>query len=411
MNTFIIEKEYSTHWKDLGSILIFIPPDFQFKSSIIITELDNCLIDYISLNKLYNTLNKHDIVFDEDFIKELIKISTEKSIIILSNQNNSNKLIKDMIKKKFEILLEKINIPILACFSLIENRFSKPHTGMFKLLKLYYQQFGYQIHDVKIVSNNGGLIIEKTKKDIIDSKVLFKDTDRAFANNINAEYYSIDEFINSLDVNNKNYNKKVKFTWDNNIIEPSIRNEYLIEIKKRESENIFDEIMKLKKFEIYIIIILGPPRCGKTLLANQIIKQWRTHEFGYNHEIKRISKDIYKSNIAMINIYRKYIEDRISVIIDGSCNTEKERLPYLNYIQDNMALIYVEINIGLNMAKVFNHVCVEMSKNNETVLYKDRDYYIYRSIYKKPVVNNINSFYYVHYPKIEKNDAIEKYRY
>ena len=40
-----LTQEYSPNWKDLGSVLIYQNPDFQFRSTVLITEFEECLIN------------------------------------------------------------------------------------------------------------------------------------------------------------------------------------------------------------------------------------------------------------------------------------------------------------------------------------------------------------------------------
>jgi hypothetical protein len=414
--SFTTEKEYSDNWKTLGTILMYKPPQFQFSSSVIITELENCLLDHITPNKLYDTRNKHDINYNTELIEQLTKDSTDKSIVILSNQINQNKLNIDMIKKKLEELLSKTKLHILALFALTPNKFSKPHTGMYKLLDAYYKQHGSSIRRAVVVSNDGGLIIEKEKRNSVETKVAFRDTDRAFAHNISAEYFTIDEYLdendkNGMRVTDQNFGKKVKFSWDGNIISPEVRLEYVKEITKMEPVNIFAELGKFKNVDSYVIMILGAPRCGKTKLTKEIIRKWRDSKFGESNEVRALSRNEFSKG-RLFNTFRKYVDDRIHIILDGSCNNPDERKPFLEYIADrNIAVLYIEVNVGFEMARVFNHTCVENATSDKVMLYKNRDYYIFKSMYKRPKPDEYNkATFIVYYPTIEVSSSL-MYRY
>ena len=406
------EKDYSANWKNLGTLLVYNDKQFQFKSSVVIVELDNCLFDHITPNKLYDTRNKHNVNFNEEFIKHLSRDSIDKSLVILSNQINQNKLNIDMIKRKVEALIDKTKLPILAFFALTPNRFSKPHTGMWKLLSAYYKlHASANIQNAIVVSNEGGLIVETEKRTGIETKVAFKDTDRAFAHNICADYLTIDEYMDNT-YGNPNFGKKIKFLWDQNIISPDIRNEYYNEISKITNVNIFRELGNFKNKDGYVIIIMGAPRCGKTQLSKTIIKKWRSSDFGKHNEIKRLGLDMYTKG-RLFSIFCKLINDRISIVLDGCCDTESQRKEFLNHVKDkNIAVLFIEVNVGFEMARVFNHVCVEESKDEDTVLYKDRLYYIYKSMYRRPRKEEFeNSSYIIYYPRIDSRDTVMKYRY
>ena len=65
-------SEYSSNWHNLGSLLLYISNDFQYKSSVIITEFEGTLIDRVSSTKLYNSMDPKDVtIHDELFIKKI----------------------------------------------------------------------------------------------------------------------------------------------------------------------------------------------------------------------------------------------------------------------------------------------------------------------------------------------------
>jgi DNA 3'-phosphatase len=424
---FSAETTYSEYWKDLGSILVYKHPQFQFHSSVIITELDDCIIKYMPKAKLYDTINKHEIkTFDDTFVKRLIKESADKSIVILSNQLNKSKLIVDMVKKKFETLLKNLDIPIIGIFATLDNCFSKPHTGMWKLLNAYYKKFGNTvIRNTVVISNDGGMIIDKEKKngDIISRA--YTDTDRVFAHNISAQYLSIEEYLGFADNGRicKQEPKEVKFQWNSYIIPPEVRALYIKELQKLPEKNIFKELNNFGIVDAYIIIIMGAPRCGKTTYAKTIIKKWRNSRFGESNAVERLGLDKY-TNRALFSKFKKLIADRISVVIDGVFTINKQMTPFLDFIKNmNVAVQYVEIYIGIEMAKVLNHVAVEDSNSDTVMLRKQSDYDIYKSMYKRPNINNSNGSgsnnnsngnkinYMLYYPKIELKPSIVSMRY
>jgi DNA 3'-phosphatase len=410
-----LEKDYSNNWKDLDTLLVYHPQSFQFQSHIIILELDDCIIKNIKSTALYDTRNKKDIEFNEDMIRKILRDSTDKGIVILSNQTHGNKLIVDMVKRKLEAVIELTKLPIIAFFALKTNCFCKPHTGMWQLLNGYYRQFGSTfIKNAIIVSNEGGIINTKEKKngDIV-SKVTHSDIDRAFAWNIGCEYYTIDEYLDSgnRDRLGQNQSKLIKFQWNTNIISPEIRKIYVEEINKMPRINIFKELSTLGNSDSYVIFIFGAPRCGKTTLAKEIINKWRGSKFGEKNEIKRLGPDKFTKG-KLFGLYKKYVNDRISVILDGIEMINEYRNKFISFINGkNISILYIEINIGLEMAKLFNHVCVEESKNDKITIRKMQDFYIYKSRYKNRKIATANSKSIVYFPVIDERKTVMEYRY
>jgi hypothetical protein len=410
---------YSDNWKKLGTVLTYKSNNFNYLSSVIITELDDCIIPYITPNKLYDKYNKYEIDIHEDLIKELKKATHEKSIIIISNQNNSSKLVIDIIKRKVDAFLQKTGLQVLVLCALNNNKFAKPHTGMWRLLKMYYKMYGHvNIKNATVVSDEGGLITEKVRKngDIL-SKIKCTDVDRAFAHNISAHYQTIDEFLLLT--------KHRAFKWSSDIIDPDIRELYCKEItnymfnkndgkldeKSLYNTFIFKQLAGFKNADTYVIILLGPPRSGKTTVANKIISKWRNSTFGESHSIERLALDTY-SKSRRFTLYKKYLLDRISVIIDGDCHLSEIQDEYVSYAKELSApILFVDVNPGIEMAKVLNHVCVEESTNDKVILYKSNIFDIYKSIYRPPKVDNYRTKYIWYCPVIEYKDTIMKYRY
>lgn len=415
----VIEK-YSDNWKKLGTVLTYKSNDFQYYSSVIITELDDCVVSYLTANKIYDKYNFHEIVINEELVKELRKATYDNtSIIIISNQNYASKLTVDMIKRKIETFLQKTRLPILVFCALKNNKFAKPHTGMWKLLKMYFKTYGHiNIKKSLIVSDEGGIITEKVKKngDVL-SKIKCTDVDRAFAHNINSEYKTIDEFLE--------LNKKQPFKWSSDIICPEVRNLYCKEItgyiadknngnldeKSLYNTFIFKQLAKFKDTGTYVIIILGPPRSGKTIVANKIVEKWRNSSFGNTHAVERLGLDMY-SKSKRIKLYKKYLSDRISVIVDGECYLNEIQEEYTNIARAlSIPILFLDVNPGIEMSKVFNHVCVEESTDDKILLYKSSMYDIYKSLYRIPKVDNIHTKYIWYCPIIECRDTIMKFRY
>jgi bifunctional polynucleotide phosphatase/kinase len=418
-----LENEYSKNWKSIGTLLIYKSDNFQFKSSVIITDLDDCIIPYISAKKIYDKYNKYDITIHTDLITQLKKENSDKSIIVLTNQDNTSKLNIDMIKRKVETFIEKTQIPILIFCALKNNKFAKPHTGMWKLLNVYYKKYGScSICNSLVISDEGGLITEKTtKKGIYSSKINVTDIDRAFANNINSKYNTIDEYLGLVD--------KKPFRWNMNIISPEVRELYCDEIErymKERNNNILDLknlynnfiFKELAQFNIeefindtFAIIILGPPRGGKTTVAKNIVTKWKNSNFGNTHAIELLSQNDM-TNRKRLNQYTKLLDDRISVIIDGDCHISNVQNQYVRIAHERkIPILFIEVNPGIEMAKVLNHAAVEDAGDENTILYKDDVFNIYKSLYKRPTFDNIKSRYIMYCPIINKKNSIMQYRY
>jgi DNA 3'-phosphatase len=399
-----LEQDYSNNWKNLGTILLFQNKNFQFKSSVIICELDNCLVTHLSEAKIYNTMNDHSFtIYEEDLITKLQTASMDHSIIVLSNQINSNKLNIDMIKRKVEMITNVLNIPIIGLFALRANCFMKPHTGMWKLLNAYYTKYGSTcIQRAVLVSNEGGLILEKTIRKQLIRNAVFSDVDRAFAYNIGINYRSIDEYIDDCE--------PLDYKWSSRVIPPSTRELYVDQINKHTNENIFQKLNEFKNCDTYLIMVMGAPRTGKTKLTKSIIKKWRESAFGEMNAIERLGMDEY-TNKRRFKKFVKLINNRISVVLDGDCHSNDLRIPFIKHLDGKrIPILVIDVNCGLQMAKVFNHSHVEESKATNVYVYMNRVYNIYKSFHTIPTETTVLK--YIRYtPHIEESSSVMKFRY
>lgn len=395
-----IDVDYSTNWKDLGNILMYQTMDFQFLSSIIITDFEGCIINKISNAKLYHSIKSDTdtpTIRSAEFMKRLTFDAKDSSIVILSNQICNSKLAVDSLKRKFEAFMQVCKLPMLALFALKPDRFSKPHTGMWKLLNSYYKSNNHIITKAKCISDFGGRIVTTEKKNgKINTQYDRSDTDRAFSHNIGIEYNTIMEYLDS--------SKKEKFQWSTRCLEPAIRALYIQKLSEYKNPNIFAKLAELGQSETYMLMIYGAPRSGKTTLAKELVRKWRNSDYGKSHAIKRFDRKTY-TKTTRVNYAKKALLDRISVIIDGDCHTDELRAPFLEIAKETMTpILYVEVNPSIGMAHIFNHVAVEEAKD-DTYLYPDRDYYSYKSTVSRPP----NTVLYC--PVINPTPVIMEYRF
>jgi DNA 3'-phosphatase len=394
----------SGQWHDLDSLLLYKSDGFMFHDTVIITDFENCLIKKCSNSKVYDTLNEVKVrLYDENFIRAINKLD-KCSIICMANTINRQKIAIDSIKVKVQIFIELTKIPILAMFAMRPNKFMKPHTGMWGLLQKMYKQKGLSIAKARVISDQGGLMVEKQMPNTEDTykKVVTKDLDRAFAHNIGVEYMPICQFTGEQD--------QLSFKWDQYIIPPEIRKLYVQKLEEYPNPKLFTILAQFKEPKAYAIMIQGAPRSGKTTLAHQIIDKWNASEiFGKHNAIEYIGSP--SSKTKAVRDIRKKLLDRISVVIDMNCFNNKTRQPYIQVLEElKVPLLCIMVDCGLEMAKILNHASVEEAKSEDVELVHYHQYILYRSSSNMPMPSEyIQCITFV--PHIEQKKSIMDFRY
>ena len=180
-------------------------------------------------------------------------------------------------------------------------------------------------------------------------------------------------------------------------------------INKITNKNIFNELMSFGEKDHYIIMILGPPRCGKTLLAKSIIKDFSANEEFMKSNCFEIF-DVKNANLYTMKKYVKKVNDRISLIVKGNCHIDSFRRKLLNPLT-SATILYVDICVGWNLSKLYNKVHINTSKDFNERLYSDDVYDKYRGDYEKPNTEFKDSKYIEYYPKIIESKSLMLNRY
>jgi hypothetical protein len=398
---------YDDNWKELDTLLLYQSSDFKFNSNIVIVELDNTLIKNISKKKLYENQFETDNKSIELYLDNTMRKfkSNDLSVIILSNQISTSDNNYDIIKLKIKKFIEKTHIPILSIFALRPNCFMKPHTKMWSLVKQYYKIKNKFISNGMVISNNGGIFIEKyhKKTDTITGKFISDDIDRAFAHNIGLQFISIENFLEIT--NNKSILK-----WRSSIIPPELRIDLIEGLRSYRNKDVFIELNKIKKSDSYLIIVFGAPCSGKTTLSREIVKKWRSSKINDTNAIKFYSNNKY--SISKINnLTENSLNNRFSVLVDGEYPNNNYRKSLIEAAKNNnSSIIYIEVNPDFEISKLLNHVRVETSNDTKIELIPLSKFYEYRGKYIKPVLDE-KSTYMLYRPNLIPTNILTKFRY
>lgn len=286
-NTFIINE----HTNDTGSEKIAA---FNFDNSIIKQKDNTTAVIYGAKNKI-------------------LKLNKENYKIVFFTQQSVSKFNLEKFKetiKEIKKLLE-IDFQLFGCYG---NGYSKkPSVGLWKLLE----------------QNNCGIKINLNESfyvgDAVGRSNDVNDNDIKFALNVGIKYFTPDEYFD---------NCKVKI----NIPEHPLS---LVDNNMQETDySIFD------KNEKKLVILVGPPSCGKTT--------WCKQDKFKNYSI--IDQDSYKIKSKVINLMIKELDNGNSVIVNKRNELEKDRKEFVEIAKEHGAVpVIILFDIPKKLCK---HICV-----------------------------------------------------
>lgn len=405
-------------WNTTENLIYHIPKVFKYNSSIAIFNFIDTLIKITKSSIKFTYINVPNILYD---------IHTKKASIIIyqsfshKNIEHIKHVYNEFLNKLKKSLLYNYNIkinediPIIVFFSINDNKFKKPFTGVWKMIQLLYRKQNKQIELLKciMIGNLAGrLNYNKNKKDASAS-------DRAFAHNINISFTTPDNFF---DQKNK---YKYKWEWDRNIL--SNNEKKYITKNKKNVPDIFNYINNMTNINInthrcFIIIITGLPFSGKTTLCSQLIEKWNKINSENSDNYVMLSDSLLKIdeiNQKLINILSYFynlsesesshtsaeLESPTNDIYSKKCIMIDIRFNYLNIIsilkiiaKYKLYTVLIKPNISKKFIKLLN--CIAVEKNDKTLMKKHEWSKHYIEINKLP---NIKKLKYVEILEIQIN--------
>ena len=363
-------------WKHVDTVTYYISDEFKFYPTVAIFSFIGTIIKKVEFSK--ETLGENikiKYAFDELILKKRIEsINTSVSIIIYDSFNTSN---LNSIKYAFEQFQKLMGCPMVAFFSTAKNKYSKPFTGMWKIIELFYKKQNKSINKPTslIIGNRAGRItIKQDKKD--------KDcSDRAFAHNIDISFVIPEKFF-------LNDTKLHLWSWDVTILNKLSRQKIIA--KNAISPIILDEVNLLPKNNTYTILITGNPSCGKTTFAKKIKRKWDAdYKMGV---IELISDDILTKLTDNLGASRSVIIDG-NVCITSVIKTSMEKMTPILIIE----IVTDEyVSQLLDFMKVQSTNSILRPKNYISQFYK----HFYKKTCYKEKYANIQCVRYIEFPLV-----------
>lgn len=398
------EPIYHGKWKYKKTIMCFVADKFPFSNSVFGLGLEGTLVKSKAkfpripedwkfiyrkktvldkLRKLYHEYNA-SVVFFEDVINVSKGIISQKDV-----------------KERFEQIIKEINIPVIAIFATHNNCFRKPHVNMWNLLEGIYISSGKCEKPSKKNSVYLGHLAGRLRTPKIQSKKDKSDRDRAFAYNINVQFWLPEQYFIG-----EKYRKIPDWEWDQKILTP---NEKKIIMKKSQQSktndsvtvNLFKKLINIQnkyQNDYFVIILMGPPSSGKSVLSRYLAGKWMYYfPDSYGIEIFEKNSPEYKTKRVT---FRKEVQNSIelatSVIIDDTHPSNKSRQIWIDMVKNlefdddqKPIIVIIEMDISVTVCRILNQVRIETTFNPQVKYGKN--------IHEEPITNHYykkyNKFY------------------
>jgi len=303
-------------------------------------------------------------------------------IVVFTNQKglttHKRKLTLYSFTKKINAILSSLNkngVTIDILISSDDDNRRKPMTGLW--------DFFVSTHTIKkrtksfYCGDAGGRFYTTKKHD-------FSDCDKNFAFNIHLTFKLPEEIFEQPDTPYKIKDKYDNFNLDNFVTEKIEK----IENKKNE-----------------MIILVGPPSCGKSSFA----------KLNYSDYVY-VNRDTYKTEAKCISLIRNALYEGLSIIIDNTNPSSKNRIKYIDMASEYKYSIKIYLfECDSLLISHLNYYRTQTSKG-KIKLIPELVYRIYNKKYESPTIEEFVNHNYEHtiikyYPMLFKKILTDEYYY
>ena len=366
-------------WKKVDTVVYYISPEFKFLPTIAIFSFIGSIVKNITV---VSDDQKLEYLYDISIIKEKINLIAGKgaSIILFDSFNTDD---VGEIQKAIEIFQDNVNCPIVSFISTKLNKYSKPFTGMLKIIELFYKNKNKTINKSlsMMIGNKAGRINRKNKK--IDKGC----ADRAFACNAGL-HFSIPErfFLGIQDF--------IKWEWDKNLLN-KVQCSNLLTVDSSKVPIILDEINKLPISNKYTIIVTGPSLCGKTTFINKLKRKW---DADYNKGGVEINTENLSNTEQCETWITEILAKSQSVIIELNCIGLNMTKIIKKSMEFKTPILIIEIKATPKISYLLNCIRVQTAKSPDTTLIPLMYLNKYNKQYTRPAYSEIPCIKHIEFP-------------
>jgi len=266
-------------------------------------------------------------------LQEIFKAGASIAVI---ESASPRKRTSEEAKTCFVEMQKSLKIPVFGIFSHRYNRYRKPFTGPWELLASEWVAAGSKLNKSKSIIC--GRAAGRHRNGMYPADM--SSCDRAFASNVNVTFVTERLFSGGA---------AKKWRWLD--MSMADRRKYM-ERKEDEEPDVFAEAGDMAESRSHLIMIVGPPACGKTLLARRLVEQWKENGL----DISRLTEKAKAADLDAL------LDDKKSVILEGRFARAKQRKKFLNAAAKNgVPVLIVRMTTPLDLCALLSHIRVQTS--------------------------------------------------
>jgi DNA 3'-phosphatase len=374
-------------WKNVDTVAYYIHDDFKFFPTIAIFSFVGTIVKKaIPLTET----PKLDYLYDMKIIKEKIKSITDKGASIILYDSFKTELIDD-VKQAIDLFQIEMDCPMSSFISTKSNKYSKPFTGIWKIIELLYKK------ESKIINKSISMIIgNKAGRMTIESRKIDKGCcDRAFAKNTGLNFTTPERFF-------LGNTKFVLWEWNNKILDMVNRELCVTSTNLLNTPILIDEINKLPNSTKYTVIVTGTPSCGKSTFAHKIKRKW---DCDFNKGVIEIATDNSSTIEELEKRMVSVLTNNQSIIVDLTCFTENVTRVVKKSMENLTPILIIEIKTNSKISQLLDFIKVQTSKTPNTIVLTTREWDQYYKQYIRPEYNSVPCVRHIDFPLVIKLSA------
>jgi DNA 3'-phosphatase len=372
-------------WRNVDTVMYYKHKDFKFLQTIAIFSFIGTIVKRVVPDNDIEAVKKLDYLYDMDTIREKLRSITDKGASIILYDSFRTEYIDD-IKKSIEQFQVDMGCPIASFISTKSNKYSKPFTGMVKIMELFYKKHKTHINKPMsmVIGNKAGRISINRRK--VDKSC----SDRAFAYNTGMKFTTPDRFFLGK-------NLFSLWEWNPQILDRLNREVWVSNTNAITPPIVLDELNKLPASNIYTLIITGTPSCGKTTFSKKIKRKW---DADYDKGVIEMISDNTNTIEKIESRVGEVLSGDQSIIVDISCTSVYITRIVKKSMEHRTPILIIEIKTNSKISQLLDFMKVQTATSPDVVTQNKITWRNYYKQYIRPSYKNVPCVHHVEFPLV-----------